>query len=395
MGTLLVVCALTAAGPEIELRTVTGDSATGTLVELDTRHVVLQTTAGRASWDLEKLAGITVHKAAERSVSTAMALELVDGSTLAAETFTADKGRARVKLDAGDTIELACSIIRSVRFVPPAEATAAQWAKIVAAATTSDVLVVKKNNTIDYHKGVLHRVTEDAVEFELEGERLPVRRSKVFGLVYHHPSGRELPEPIGTLADRSGSSCAIRTVELTGDHIELTTPAGVKQRMPLADVVQVNFSSGKVVYLSDLKPDSVEWVPYFGLGRELDARKAFYAPRQDRNLQSGPLQINGQRYAKGLCIPSRTEMVYRLPDRYRRLLAVAGIDDSVRPQGNVRLVIRGDDRVLFETAVAGTEAAKPIELDMTGVRRLTVLVDFGDDFDVGDTLNLCEARLLK
>jgi hypothetical protein len=395
MGILLVACVLAAAVPEIEIRTVTGDSATGTLVELDTKHVVLQTASGRASWDLEKLAGITVRRAGEGSVPGAITLELVDGSTLAVEGFSAENGRAKAKLAVGDAIELARPAIRSVRFAGPGEATAAQWAKIVAAATTSDVLVVKKNNAIDYHKGILHRVTGDAVEFELEGERLPVRRNKVFGLVYHHPSGRELPEPIGTLSDRSGSRWAIRTVGLAGEQIEWTTPAGIKVRRPLADLVRVDFSSGKVVYLSDLKADSVEWVPYFGLGRELDARKAFYAPRQDRNLQSGPLQINGQRYARGLCIPSRTELVYRLPDRYRRLLAIVGIDDSARPQGNVRLVIRGDDRMLFETAVAGTDAPKPIDLDMTGVRRLTVLVDFGDDFDVGDTLNLCEARLLK
>ncbi len=395
METLFLACVLTVSVPEVELRTVAGDLATGTLVELDARHLTLQTATGRSSWDLEKLSGITVRKAAEGSVSAAMSLELVDGSTLAAETFTTDKGRARVRLSVGDAIELAGEDIRSVRFVQQAEATVAQWAKIVAAPTTSDVLVVKKDNTVDYHKGVLHRVTDEAVEFELEGERLPVRRSKVFGLVYHHPSGRQLPEPIGILVDRSGSTWAVRTIALAGDQIEWTTPVGVKLRRPLADVTRLNFSSGKMLYLSDLKFDSVEWVPYFGLGNELPARVAFYAPRQDRNLQSGPLQIDGQRYAKGLCIPSRTEMVYRLPNRYRRLLAIVGIDDSARPHGHVRLVIRGDDRVLFKEAVAGTDPAKPIDLDMTGVRRLTVLVDFGDDFDVGDTLNLCEARLLK
>jgi hypothetical protein len=255
--------------------------------------------------------------------------------------------------------------------------------------------VVKKDNTIDYHKGILHRVSDETVEFELDGERVPVRRSKVFGLVYHHPSGRQLPEPIGTLADRSGATWAIRTIALAGDQIEWTTPAGVKLRRPLADLRQLDFSGGKVVHLSDMKADSVEWVPYFSVSRELPARVAFFAPRQDRNLESGPLQIEGRRYAKGLCISSRTEMVYRLADRHRRLVAIAGIDDSARPQGKVRLVIQGDDRVLFETTVAGTDAPKPIELDMTGVRRLTVLVDFGDDFDVGDILDLCEARLLK
>jgi hypothetical protein len=238
-------------------------------------------------------------------------------------------------------------------------------------------------------------VTDQTVEFELEGEKVPVRRSKVFGLVVHHASGRELPEAMGVLHDRSGSTWTLRSLALAGDQIEWTTLLGVKQKRPLAAVARLDFSRGKVVYLSDLKPDSVQWVPFFGMGRELPTRAAWYAPRQDQNLQSGPLQIDGKRYAKGLAMHSRTELVYRLADRYRRFVAVVGIDDTARPRGNVRLVISGDDRVLFEAVVAGTDVPKPIELDMTGVRRLSILADFGDDLDVGDHLDLCEARLLK
>jgi hypothetical protein len=67
----------------------------------------------------------------------------------------------------------------------------------------------------------------------------------------------------------------------------------------------------------------------------------------------------------------------------------------VRPNGNVRLVIQGDDRVLLETSVAGTEAARLVDLDLTGVRRLSILVDFGENLDVADHLDLAEARIVK
>ena len=53
----------------------------------------------------------------------------------------------------------------------------------------SDLLVVRKDETLDYHQGVLGDVTDDVVQFELDGEQLAVKRSKVFGLVYHHPAG--------------------------------------------------------------------------------------------------------------------------------------------------------------------------------------------------------------
>jgi len=396
MWTLIGACLLGVALPEVELKTVGGQSARGTLLELDAQHSALQTPAGRSRWELQNLAAITViAPQTGPSVPSAVSVEMVDGSKLAAETFTAEKGRARVRLAGGETIELAVGDIRWVRFVPLTEAVASQWSKIVASATASDILVVRRDDGVDYHRGVLRGVTDEAVEFELDGERLPVRRSKVFGLVYHHVSGRELPEPIGVLQDRSGSTWTLQTVALAGDQVEWTTLLGVKQKRPLAAVARLDFSRGKVVYLSDLKPDSVQWVPYFGMGKELPTRMAWYAPRQDQNLQSGPLQIDGKRYAKGLAMHSRTELVYRLADRYRRLVAVAGIDDTARPRGSVRLVIRGDDRVLFDAVVAGADPAKPVDLDMTGVRRLSILADFGDDLDVGDHLDLCEARLLK
>jgi hypothetical protein len=36
-----------------------------------------------------------------------------------------------------------------------------------------------------------------------------------------------------------------------------------------------------------------------------------------------------------------------------------------------------------------------LDLDISGVRRLEIVVDYGKGGDMGDQLNLCEARLTK
>jgi hypothetical protein len=74
---------------------------------------------------------------------------------------------------------------------------------------------------------------------------------------------------------------------------------------------------------------------------------------------------------------------------------MVGIDDAVRDAGHVELVISGDDRVLFSRTVTGQEKGFPVELDITGVRRLKILVDYGEQMDIADHLNLCDARLTK
>jgi hypothetical protein len=45
--------------------------------------------------------------------------------------------------------------------------------------------------------------------------------------------------------------------------------------------------------------------------------------------------------------------------------------------------------------VTGRDKAFPVDLDITGVKRLKILVDFGEEMDIADHLNLCDARLTK
>jgi len=213
--------------------------------------------------------------------------------------------------------------------------------------------------------------------------------------LYHHAAGRVIPEAICRIVGADGSTWEVAAIALAGDRVEWTTTAGVQSSAPWASLARLDFSKGKVVYLSDLEPESVEYTPFFGPAGKWDALRQAYAPREDRGVDSPLLELDGKPYHRGLALRSRTSVVYRLPDRYSRFLAVAGIDDRVRPRGHVRLVIRGDDRVLLDTAIAGTEASKPIDLDLTGVRRLAVLVDYGDDLDVADHLDLVEARIVK
>jgi hypothetical protein len=92
---------------------------------------------------------------------------------------------------------------------------------------------------------------------------------------------------------------------------------------------------------------------------------------------------------------SRTDISYRLPRGFHRFLAVTGIEPTTNHNGDVRLIIDGDGRQLWTGRVAGGQAPQPIDLDIEGVKRLTIVVDYGDNLDTGDWLNLCNARIVK
>jgi hypothetical protein len=170
------------------------------------------------------------------------------------------------------------------------------------------------------------------------------------------------------------------------------------------------------MYLSDIEPASSNWTPLVGLPAAASVAAEYGQPRRDKSAYGGPLSLTVKReeanrepepfndsnsgsatrtFSKGLALRSRTEIIYRLPAGFQRFITLAGIDPSTSSAGNVRLVVSGDDRVLLETEIEGNTPAQTIQLDIAGVKRLKILVDYGKNFDSGDWLNLCEARIAK
>ena len=92
---------------------------------------------------------------------------------------------------------------------------------------------------------------------------------------------------------------------------------------------------------------------------------------------------------------SRSELAYRVPQGCKRFIALAGIDPHVLRQGQVQLVITGDDQVLFDEEVKGTGAPLKIDISVQNVRVFRLLVDYGGNLDSGDLVNLCDAKFTK
>jgi hypothetical protein len=173
---------------------------------------------------------------------------------------------------------------------------------------------------------------------------------------------------------------------------------------PLEQVLRADFSAGKIAYLSDMKPSEVRWTP--GLGVPEGSASARSQPRSDQSFSGSPLSLlwkddvarsrrDVRTYAKGLAVRSRTEITYRLPAGIKRFIAVAGMDPDDSGHGNVRLEVRGDDRVLWEGVVEAGQAPVEIDVDLSAARRLHLLVDYGEHLDFGDRLHLAEARVTK
>jgi hypothetical protein len=373
----------------MELQTLDGRTLTGPVTELSDSRATVESEGKPLAVGIERAIGAAMKDGAKPAQESKVWIELIDGSTLTGLAYAVRSGKAEVAT-AGGKVEIATRDIATVRLQALEEGIKDQWARVLAAKRSGDLLVTRKADAIDYHEGALKNVTDDVVEFDLDGELVPVKRTKAFGLVYHHRAERQLPAGICIITDITGAKWTAQSFELAGDKLKWTTPAGVEVTRAATEV-QVDFCH----FLSDLKPESVKWTPYIGAEKDVPSAVQFFAPRQDRNQDGKQLQLQGKPYAKGLWMHTRTEMVYRLPGKFSRLKAVAGIDDGVRPKGHVRLVIRGDDKVLMEEQITGNDPPKNVDVDITGVRRLTIFADWGGALDVSDHLDLCNARIIK
>jgi hypothetical protein len=393
---LLLSLALLAA-PPIELHALDGELLSGELASLDAQQLVIRTEGHQRSIPLPAVLHLDFHRPNSPAPhGSGLLIALTDQSMLPAASFSVTGDRAMIELPAASAT-LPLAVVSQVRKSEASDVDQRQWEQILSENLAGDVIVLRKNDALDYLEGVLHDVDAAQARFEIDGETVPVKWSKIFGLIYHRSRGDHSPPPLCRVDDVYGSRFFAAAVSLQDDALNLTLASGATVKLPLEAVSRLDYSLGKLVYLSDLDWDrrASTRAAAFGPSVPPDPETDLFAPQRDRALEGGPLLLRKKPYAKGLALHSRTLLVYRLPDGFRRFTAIAGIDDRMERRGNVRLVIEADDRRLLEATLSGGEDPLPIDLDVAGARKLAILVDFGADQDVSDHLNLADAKLIK
>lgn len=393
----LLAVILLAAAPTVELRTLDGRTLTGELSACTAAGVRIETSDGPVELAADQVWEFapTAERSSPRRGEAGLEVELTDGSLIIAEKFAVQSGQATVTLSAERTLSAPTSAVAQVRYAVPEELSA-QWQEIVKTKAAGDLVVVKKDGALDYLEGVLGDTDADGgFAFTLDGDTLSVKRSRLAGIIYFHKVADPLPAAAAIVSDAEGNRFAAAEIKLDDASLSGRTPAGATWTVPLESLGKVDFSQGRVAYLSDLAPLREEWTALVSGGNLPKSVTAFYSPKRDRGLEAQDLLVAGVRYTKGLSLHSRGEVAYRLDGGYRRFQALAGIDDRTSGLGAVRLVIRGDDHILWEGDVKAAEAPRLLNLATDGVRVLSILVDFGGDQETADHLDLCDAKVIR
>ena len=141
------------------------------------------------------------------------------------------------------------------------------------------------------------------------------------------------------------------------------------------------------VPLMRLRPSQVE---------EIGAFDVVWPYQVERNLDgSWPLSLDGHFAWQSMVIHSEARITWNLRGRYQQMHAQVGIADYVRPQGDLVLRVLLDGREAFRQRLTGEQDGQPLSIDVSGAQEMTVLVEMGERYDIGDHLVLGQAVLLR
>lgn len=397
---ILVLCLI--AAPPVEVSTLKGEQHVGSLERLSSDELVLKTPTGTTTIAGAELLSIRVPSGATAPAAAEAAAEirLTDGTRLRVSSFVSSGTEAAIEHPQLGSLMLPMTVVQSVRFAPPDAKVDAAWNLLLDKTAKKDQVAVRKADVLDHLDGVIGSLDEATVKFQLDGDEIPVKRERVFGLIYARREN--LSSRAVVAADLStGDRLVAKSVSFDGAAWKVKLVSGAEVSVPMPLVQTIDFSLGKIAYLSNLEPREVKYTPHLDF---------IWEYRRDRMTHGGPISVGNKTYAKGLGIHSRTLLKYRIGGDYRRFQAMMGIDDSLRTGGDVDVVIKGDGRTLFKGPVSIYERAEPgaaktteprlmqpikLDLDVTGVVELEILVDFGEMIDIGDCLDLADAKVVK
>ncbi len=398
----LLICVL-AQSPDVVATDLKGGRLTGSLVRIDKTKTVLATPDGEKVIRMDQL--IDLRWGGSKKVSLPPGqVYLLDGSALTFSSLATNGRELVLSSPIYGELKLVRNVVRAIRF-RELNLAAGPWRELLERVRSKDVLVLPKKQRageLDPTTGVVGKIDEKNITFVLGGDEIPVKLSRVYGVIY----ARKPTKPKGGFVIEAGSRDRLiaESIEWNSKTQSLVANLSSGARLNVAGsyLNRVDCSGGKIRYLDEMTPISYEFTPI--LPDKL-AEKIFRY-RTNKTMDGKPLRLGGKTYDRGLWIHSRSVLRYSLGGDFSRLEAVTGIDDEIprRDKTKARLTIKADKRVVFDEDIWTTDKPRLLKCDLAGAQMLEIVVDFGEKRDDGrppldaslqDWVDLAEAKVVK
>ncbi len=246
----------------------------------------------------------------------------------------------------------------------------------------------------DVSSGELAKWRDGTISLKTNGRDVTLPIADVRDIAFN-PELLALPEPkelcwLVSLRDGSRVTLLASKSRVADTVLKAAHVSGVVWDIPLDAICEMRLLGGRGVFLSDLSPIESRQTPFLPGARE-------WPMQRDRSVAGRPLRLGGRESPKGLGMQSRSAVTYDLAEKYRAFHAIVGLDDTTVGAGTALCAVEVDGRRVFEEpALSRQRGAKRLPvLDVSGAKRLTLVVDFGELGDSQDHVDWGDAVLLK
>lgn len=387
---LLLCSSWALAADAVKLRTLANKTIEGQMVHLTAKGAVIRTTSGETTVALPQILDIDFGVTSEPLSDQYTDVELTDGSLLHCSSFAIRGNQVELKLLAGQQLKMPLAIVSYIL----ADANDAKnrdgWRAALAKRGNHDLVASRKGgigNSFEVTFGDADAKGETITFAFPDGEKKQPKISALLAMSFLRQPNPDAPPALCRVSDSSHDVLAAARLTWGDTGLSVVTVCGVKIDYPRQVVARLDFSHGKLSYLSSMQPIKV-------VERSNVDRVEHY--RINANLDGGPLQIAGYpKSDQGLAIHAYTELTYDLGGQYKELTAVLGVDSAVGGDSNVKVVITGDAKELFSATITRKDRPRPIKLPITDVRQLTITVSSAGPLDLGNHVDLYDAKVSK
>ncbi|MBN1491872.1 MAG: NPCBM/NEW2 domain-containing protein [Phycisphaerae bacterium] len=380
--------------PTVRIVTIEGEQQTGTWRGADEASIEIQrdgvtTRVPRddlmlVTFDNESTTSRPVMLGPREAVCT-----LADDSVIRGELLESGEGAVQIRTALLGLLTLRFSQLRAIRLGAVADQSEAQaeyerW--LDRGSAGNDVLIAVRDERVTAVRGALVAIGPDEGRFTFQDKTLPIRAGTVYAVVFGAALATGSPSA-ATVVLRDGTRLASTTAGADAQTIQLRREGKAFATVPITSIEHIAFHSPRVTFASDMPNVGTHFEPFL---------RTPWPIRRDRSVSNGPIRLGGVTYDKGFGVHSRSELTFDLDETYTRFAAVIGIDDAVRPRGNVVFRVFADDRTAYDSGpVTGTDAPKPILVDIGGARRVRLVVEYGDELDLADHADWGNARFIR
>ena len=380
---LLCVCSSVALA-EQDLRLLDGKIVRGQVTGLTPKQVTVQTQTDPVTVPLAQLLEIQLNEPEGIAKDTKYhILQLFDYSELycSSVVFKGKKVEATLLTGSKLTLPLA-SVVGWLRDAQDKNSLK-QYREFAKKKAAKDRLMILREGELNPLGGVVKNIAEDGskVEFELApGRVLPVLFERINGFLFFNSEVSET-EPVCMVVDITGSTMAAAKISLKEKTYTVTTLSGDELTLAEATLAKLDFSSGKLRYLSDM-PFTVLELKEFGGNKTLISEG--FMIKKDSGL--GPddevLKIGTKTYKKGLAV-QLVDLEFLLNGKFKTFKADVGRHAGFSPilKGSQPLLTIRCDGVVVHSKTVQPGEPTPLAINISDVNKMQITISLTNNVD--------------